>query len=95
MDKNRLLELAGVLAEGSNEYSDSAEFTEDYTTVLYNIKKIGKIINTKKWDNWMKVTESNFSVKTIKANDDLKTHFKALSKAADSLELQMNKADEG
>jgi len=94
MELKRLKELAGVLNE-AKDYSDSAEFTEDYMTVLDNIKEIGKIINTKKWDNWMKVTEANFDVKTVKANDDLKTHFKALNKAADTLELQMNKADEG
>ena len=94
MDKKRMLELAGVLNE-ADEYEDSAEFTEEYLTVLDNIKDIGKIINSKKWDNWLRITEKNYDVKTVKLNDDLKSHFKALNKIADALELQMNKADEG
>lgn len=94
MDKKRMLELAGVLKE-ADSYKDSAEFTEEYLTVLDNIKDIGKIINSKKWDRWMKVTETNYDVKLVKLNDELKSHFKALNKIADAIELQMNKADEG
>lgn len=95
MDKNRLLELAGVLAEGKNEYSDSADFTEDYMTVLNNVQEIGKIINTKKWDNWMKVTEENYSVGTVNLNHTLKMHFKRLKEVTGFLEAAMDKADQG
>lgn len=94
MDKSRFLQLAGVLNE-AEEYADSADFTEDYLTVLDNIKEINKIINTKKWDNWMKVTDKNYITKTIKFSDDLKSNMKLVKNAANALEQQMNKADQG
>ena len=94
MDKNRLLELAGVLKE-STDYVDSADFTEDYLNLLDSVHNIFETVNSKRWNNWMKVTEQNYDVKTVKASNDLKTIAKELKKAAAVLESQMNKADEG
>jgi len=94
MDKSRMLELAGVLNEAA-EYSDSVEFTHDYETVLSHVQQIYKIINTKKWDNWMKVTERNFSVKTTDTSDAIKRHVKGLKKECDALEDEFDKADQG
>jgi hypothetical protein len=93
MKNDRLLELAGLLNE-AKEYEDSAQFTEDYTTVLSMIDKIGKIINTKKWENWMKVTEQNYGVKTIDVSNNLKSEWKKLKKQSILLESQFNKADD-
>ena len=91
MDNKRLLELAGILKE-STDYVDSADFTEDYLNLLDSVHNIFETVNSKRWNNWMKVTEQNYDVKTVKASDDLKTIAKALKKAAAVLESQMNKA---
>lgn len=92
MQKNRLLELAGVLSEAA-EYSDSSEFTADYESVQDMIDKIGKIITTKKWENWMKVTEQNYGVKTIQSSGKLKADWTSLKFQFGFLDDQMNKAD--
>lgn len=94
MDNKRLLELAGVLKESTN-YVDSADFTEDYLNLLDDVHNIFETVNSKRWNNWMKVTEQNYDVKTVKASDDLKAIAKELKKAAAVLESQMDKADQG
>lgn len=91
MEKNRLLHLAGVLNEAS-DYSDSTEFTEDYTNLLQNIDEMNKLVLSKKWNNWIKVTDKNYDTNLIDINDKLKSCLKSLKQISITLEHEMDKA---
>lgn len=93
MEITRLKELAGVLNE-SKHYSSSAEFTEDYLTVMENLLEINKIIKTEKWKNWVKVTEQNYDVKTIDTFNKFYDDFKRAFLKYNEFKKEIDKADE-
>lgn len=69
MDSTRLKNLAGImLSEAANDYEDSADFTADLEDVGSMINKIHKIIHSKKWINWCKITDTHYEAQTVNKN---------------------------
>jgi hypothetical protein len=93
MQKNRLLELAGITETKKYEYADSSEFTEDYSSVFQKIKEIEALLNSDAWEKWVEATESNYSVKVINLSDEMFAKFKEFSKAAKNFQKEFDKAD--
>jgi hypothetical protein len=80
MDLKRMKELSGII-EGKPDYEESIEFTEDYTRIDGWVEDIEDIIDTRAWDNYMRVTEQNFGGNIKHLSDEMKHDFKAFVKS--------------
>jgi Sec7-like guanine-nucleotide exchange factor len=69
----RVKELAGIqtLTEEKAEYEDSADFTEELSDVEEMTKKLFDIVGSKRWSNWMKITDTNYSTHCVQINKRL------------------------
>ena len=94
MDSTRLKNLAGImLSEAANDYEDSAEFTADLEEVGSMINKIHKIVHSKKWINWCKITDENFDTQTINKNAGLTRQIDGMKKVFEMFEDEMRSAE--
>jgi len=76
MEFKKLQDLAQkgvVITEAKSEYDDSSEFTNELATMLMNIHKVRRIINSKRWKDWMKISDEQFpkSGKAVQLNNIL------------------------
>lgn len=86
-------DLEAVLTEGSSEYEDSSDFTEDYTSVGQKLDEIKKTVLNKKWSAWMKVTDENFDTKVAPASLHFVAALNDAIEAYKKLEAEMDKAE--
>jgi len=95
MEIDRIKHLAGMtLQEGkASEYEDSAEFTDEMVTTFGAIEKFSKLFQSKKWKNWMKATDENYSTTCVSLNDRLITKFKEAANLAQQLEDMLMSAE--
>jgi hypothetical protein len=105
MSLQRIRELAGlpaveapkellIEAKAKAEYIDSAEFTDELVTVGSLIAKIKKIVESSRWEDWMKVTDENYTSGAMNLNKAVQKAVKNLDEAATKLEDHLNKVSE-
>ncbi len=97
MDLAHIRKLAGVLEEGKKkakeEYDDSAEFTDELADVGAAIEKVAAILEQKRWTDWMKITDQNYSTGCVDANRRMITKFKELKNLYEQLEGMLMDAE--
>lgn len=88
-----ITEDSKILESNEKEYEDSGAFTDDMDMINSDIIKIKKIITSKKWNNWMKITDENykshcssFSNKTIEDLEKFQNSYDKLIALLTSLE---------
>lgn len=68
LSKNK--SAAPQLTEAKTEYSDSAEFTDEFYGVMQTVQSLKKIMRSPRWMRWMESTDLNFGTKAAaKAKD--------------------------
>lgn len=76
MDIEKVRKIAGIkLSEAKDEFEDSAEFTDEFFGTL---EKVFEKINSRRWKNWMKMTDQNYPTHTVAALEDVKRALKKL-----------------
>lgn len=60
-----------VIREGKNEYEDSAEFTNEMSTLIDTAADLKNKLGSKKMAKWMKDTDDNFEANTAELHDDV------------------------
>ena len=95
MEIDRIKHLAGldVLNEGANEYSDSAEFTEDLDKVVDAAKALNSIVTSAKWSKWLLATDENYDTICGAIMKDILPAVKALYPAVIGLAKEIDRAD--
>lgn len=78
--------------EASYAYKDSGEFTDDLTTVFGKIDEIKKIIDKRRWTDWMSITDQNFGSKCADKNKTMMEQFKRFEAAYHKLDEALDKA---
>lgn len=73
------------VSEAKNEYEDSAEFTGEFYNLNDDLKKIAKIIKSKRFENWMKDTDSNFGTHSMQTYNSVKLDLSKLFSSFDTL----------
>lgn len=80
----------GLILEGSADYSDSSEFTDEFYGMLEKIAQFKGKMKNPRWINWMRDTDSNFGTETeqpalgaIDAINTLHTQFQDIDSELD------------
>lgn len=53
------------------DYSDSADFTDELEKVQDMLAKVSSIVTSEKWKRWMHATDTNFDTTAYKLSDRL------------------------
>jgi hypothetical protein len=85
------LETLGTLLEGK-DYSDSAEFTEEFYGMISKVNDIKRIVKAPRFMNWMKVTDHNFDTTCVEGGKAVVAAVDALHSAVNDLENQLDTA---
>jgi len=76
------------------EYTDSGEFTDEYSDVARMIKDIKNVITSARWKAWMKVTDANYSTECERFSQDVNKTFKDFAEDFSKLEDCIDNAGE-
>jgi hypothetical protein len=77
----------------AKEYEDSAEFTDDMTTIEAEIIKIKKIIVSPQWGAWMKITDQNYDTNCVESTRKTVKDFMAFADSYAKLVAEIEKAE--
>jgi hypothetical protein len=76
----------------AKDYDDSGDFTDELFVVSDHINKVKQIARQPRWNNWMQVTDDNFSTSCVALNNDFIEKLKELDTAFDALENELHSA---
>ena len=97
MKLTKLEELANrqgrPLTEAKGEYSDSAEFTDEFYGVIQQITAIKKIMKSPRWAKWMQSTDENFGTKVVSKSKDATFALDKLDEALRNLDTELSNAE--
>ena len=80
-----------VLLE-AKDYSDSAEFTEEFYTMISKVNDIKRVVKAPRFMNWMKVTDHNFDTNCEQLGRAVVEATDALHQAVNDLEDNLDSA---
>ncbi len=78
------------LTEGMS-YSDSAEFTDEFYTVMSKVNDIEKVIKHPRWMSYMKTTDTNYGTECEGHAQDAKSAVTALKSAMNNVNEEFDK----
>jgi hypothetical protein len=92
-ENGRTVTVRGKVAEGrlteAKDYDDSGDFTEELLKVGVQIGEIEKIVHSPRWENWMQVTDDNFSTSAASLNGDFVTQLGEVDTAYRALKAEL------
>jgi hypothetical protein len=92
-ENGRTVTVRGKVAEGrlteAKDYDDSGDFTEELLKVGAQIGEIEKIVHSPRWENWMQVTDDNFSTSAASLNSDFVSQLSEVDTAYRALKAEL------
>lgn len=85
------VEQADALLEGK-DYGDSAEFTEEFYSVVAKVNDIKRVVKAPRFMGWMKITDHNFDTNCEQLGRAVIEATDALHKAVNELEDNLDSA---
>lgn len=87
--------LVSQMDEGliTEKYEDSTDFTEEMGTLSVGVDEIGKIVKSKDFMAWMKVTDKNYDTQCETAAKGVISSFGELKKSVELLNDELDKAE--